>query len=146
MLCKDVMKSNPTALTAQDTLRTAARVMRDREIGFAPIVDSASNVIGVVTDRDLVVRALADGQSGDVALSTVMTDEVVACAVDDDVTVAAERLRDSHRSRIVVLDEQNKLAGVISLSDIADVLGERDAIGTVREVNDRGMHARASAT
>lgn len=138
MRCRDIMRTDVRHVTAMDTIRTAAEIMRDASVGFLPVVDSASQVIGVITDRDLVVRALADGRSPDTALSLLMTDEVVACVPDDDIRVAAARLARMKRSRVVVVDEDGTLAGVISLSDVVEALGGIAAIATVRDARSRG--------
>lgn len=144
------MRTDVRHLVAEDSIRTAAEVMRDAKVGFLPVVDSASQVIGVITDRDLVVRALADGRSPDTAVSLVMTDEVVACMPDDDIRVAAARLARMKRSRVVVVDERGALAGVISLSDVVEALGGIAAIATARDAKgrdlDRRSHDRLSRT
>lgn len=144
------MRTDVRHLIAEDSIRTAAEVMRDAAVGFLPVVDSASSVIGVITDRDLVVRALADGRSSDTAVSVVMTDEVVACMPDDDIRVAAARLARMKRSRVVVVDERGALAGVISLSDVVEALGGIAAIAAARDSRgrdlDRRSHDRLSRT
>lgn len=141
------MRTDVRHLTAEDTLRTAAMVMRDTAVGFLPVVDSVSSVIGVITDRDLVVRGLANGRSPETAVSLVMTDEVVACMPDDDIRVAAARLARMKRSRVVVVDEHGALAGVISLSDVVEALGGIAAIANARGRDlDRRSHDRLSRT
>jgi CBS domain-containing protein len=131
------MKTKVQRLTDQDTIRRAAEVMRKGNVGFLPIVDSAKRVVGVITDRDLVIRAIAEGLSLDTALSVCMTDSVLGCATDDDVRVAAARMAETKRSRLVVLDEHGQLAGVISMSDLVDVLGGPTAAATAREIAHR---------
>lgn len=143
MLCKNVMKTDVTHVTPEESARSAAALMRDEEIGFLPVVDSAKHVIGVVTDRDLVVRLLADGRDVETAVSEAMSDEVVAVMPDDDVRVAAARMATTQRGRIVVLDDQGALAGVISLSDVVGVLGGIDAAAMVHDVVHREAHRGA---
>jgi len=143
MRCRDIMRTDVRHLIAEDSIRTAAEVMRDAGVGFLPVVDSASSVIGVITDRDLVVRALADGRSPETAVSVVMTDEVVACMPDDDIRVAAARLARMKRSRVVVVDERGTLAGVISLSDVVEALGGIAAIASARDARGQDLDRRS---
>ncbi len=140
------MKSPVVHLTAQDTVARAAEVMRDEDVGFLAIVDSAKQVIGVITDRDLVVRLLAEHRPAETALSEVMTDEVLACAPDDDLRTAANRMARMRRARIVVLEDDGTLAGVVSLSDVVEHLEAASATWTVREVTQRAAPRVMGAT
>lgn len=137
MLCRELMKREPRRLTDLDTIRKAAQVMRDAGVGFLPIVDSAGRPVGVVTDRDLVVRALANDVLAEAAISTVMTDEVLAVHEGDDLRTAANRMARTHRARVVVLDDAGVLVGVLSLSDVIDHLEAASATWTMREVVQR---------
>lgn len=120
-----------------DTARACARLMKEENIGFAPICDESGVPVGTLTDRDLALRVLADGRSPDADLGSFMTREVVSCTLGDDLR-DAERLMQEHRkSRIMVCDEGGKLQGVISLSDIAETEDEEIAGRTLREVASR---------
>ncbi len=134
MLCSDIMKTSIECVSAQTTVRDAARAMRDRNIGFLPICDDSMRVLGTVTDRDIVVRAVA----GDLALSSsierLMTREIVACKPEDDVRKAQQLMAGHRKSRIMCLGTSGRLEGIISLSDIAQI---DDAAGTLREVSAR---------
>ncbi len=100
----------------------AAAAMRDRDVGFLPICDETRVVVGTLTDRDIVVRALAVGRAGDeTRVSDVMTPEVVACHPEDELAVAEQLMIRFQKSRIVCVDGDRRVVGVISLSDIAKV-------------------------
>src|SRR5207253_3180396 len=98
----------------------AAALMRDRNVGFLPVCDQDGRVIGTITDRDIAVRVVADGVSSDRNVGEVMTAAVFSVHPDDDLARAEQLMEAEHVSRIVVVDGDGKLAGVISLSDVAD--------------------------
>ena len=122
----------------------AAARMRDRDVGFLPVVDEKNVVVGTLTDRDIVVRVVAD--AGDLAgpVTLCMTREVVACFAGDDVAKARELMSMYQKSRVVVLDDRGILAGVISLSDLARAQGERATGETVREVKGEGLEPKTT--
>ena len=137
MLCRDVMKGDVLCATAQTTVAQAAAVMRDELIGFLPICDEDGGVIGTITDRDIAVRVVAEHLSPDESVAMFMTPNVVACRSDDDLSIAQDMMGEMQVSRIVCVDQQGKLAGVISLSDIAQVGDGADATATLRSVTVR---------
>jgi CBS domain-containing protein len=121
MQVKEVMSRNPDYLKADTSIRQAAQHMRDHDTGFIPVA-SNDKIIGAVTDRDLAVRVLADGQSADETLSSVITDKVLYCFEDADVKDVLQNMREQRVQRLIVLksEQQKDLAGIVSLSDIAD--------------------------
>lgn len=133
MRVEEVM-SPATGCRQGESVRTCAAMMRDQGIGFAPVCDAAGKPVGAVTDRDLAIRVLADGLSGDEPVDRHMTRDVVACRLGDDLRDAERLMRDRQKSRIMVCDEAGKLQGVISLADVARVESD-DSIGdTLQEV------------
>lgn len=138
MNCQDIMKSQITCVTPQDNVQTAARKMRDENVGFLPVCDSSKNVVGTITDRDLALRVLAAGRAADTPVDVVMTRDVVSCRPEDDVRRAEKLMGDKQKSRIVCTDANGRLLGVISLSDIAQHEGEQQRIAdTMRRVTTR---------
>jgi len=119
MLCCDVMKTVVFACHAEDAVAECARTMRDRNVGFLPVLDDDGRVIGVVTDRDLAVRILALGMAPDTPVSTVMTHEVIWCRPLDELRSAEALMAGARKSRLVVMDGEGLCAGIISLSDVA---------------------------
>ncbi len=137
MRCDEVMKSNPECLTRQQSVKEAARRMRDLNIGFLPICDGG-NVVGVITDRDIAIRCVADGQSFDMPAEQIMSRQVVACRPEDDIQKAQQLMGQAQKSRLLITDTHGKLLGVISLSDIAQQVDDSDNVArTMREVTDR---------
>ena len=135
MLCEDVMKTDVECVSPVDTIEDAARKMRDENLGFLPVCDESKQVLGTITDRDIAIRAVADSLPGSTPVEEVMTGEVVACSPRDSLETALQLMAENHKSRIMCLDEEGRLVGVISLSDIAQLVG--DASETLRQVSDR---------
>jgi CBS domain-containing protein len=126
-----------TALPSQPA-DEAARLMRDHNLGFLPICQSDCSPVGVVTDRDLVVRLLADAQAATTRLEEVMTADPICCHAGDDVAVAEQLMSQNQVSRLPVLDDDDLLVGVVSLADLAQYeeecrVGEVLADVTTRE-------------
>lgn len=124
-------------------LSEVAKVMRDRDVGFLPVCDNAGRVLGVVTDRDIAVRACAQGLAPVLtSAGQVMTTDVVTCSADDEVLVAERKMIDHAVARVLVVDGEGRVAGVVSLADIAQVL-DSDSARTLRAVTGRDAHPHA---
>ena len=137
MRCEEIMKRDVECVAPADTVQVAAQRMRDVNIGFLPVCDSSRKVLGAITDRDIVLRIVADGRPPTTAVGDVMTREVVACRPGDDVRRAEELMGKQHKSRMIVADEEWRLLGVISLSDIAQVEDASSASQTMKQVTER---------
>jgi CBS domain-containing protein len=141
MRCQEIMKDDVACLAPTDSAEVAARTMRDLNVGFLPVCNRAGKPIGAITDRDLTVRLLAENGSPDTEISRLMTGTVIACRVEDDVQKAQALMAEHHKSRIMVVEGEGRIAGVISLSDIADRVGGLRAAQTLREVSQREVRA-----
>jgi len=137
MRCEEIMKRDVQCVQPADPVQVAARRMRDANVGFLPVCDSGRKVLGAITDRDIALRIVADGRPPTTAIGDVMTREVVACAPGDDVRRAEELMGKQHKSRMIVADEEWRLLGVISLSDIAQVEDASRASQTMKQVTER---------
>jgi CBS domain-containing protein len=123
------MKTDVECCNLEDTVESAARRMAERGIGFIPVCHGRRKVVGTLTDRDIVVRVVARGLSAsEVHVSEVFSREVVSCSPDDELSVAEALMSKHKKSRIICLDRDETLVGVISLSDVARVeTGARSA-------------------
>jgi CBS domain-containing protein len=136
MICEQLMKRDIEAVSPRDNLRTAARKMRDRGVGFLPVVDDEAHPIGAITDRDLTVRAVAeDHRPGQTRVREIMSGHPVTCGLWDDLRVAEERMVEHHKSRIMCVNEDGALVGIISLADIAEREEGAQALQLLREVS-----------
>lgn len=125
MKVSDVMTPNPRTVQLSDTLQAAATIMRDEDTGAVPVVEDGSHVVGMITDRDIVIRAIADGDF-DCTIDDIVSDDVI-CAKPDMTTAEAADLMGEHQiRRLPVVDEDDNLIGIVSLGDLA-VKENRDA-------------------
>ncbi|HVF26563.1 MAG TPA: CBS domain-containing protein [Anaerolineales bacterium] len=119
MKLREIMTDHVEVIHPDDTLRTAAEKMRDRDIGFLPVCEGES-LIGVLTDRDLITRALADGLESKAILGRdLMTSPAICCFDDQSIDEAAKLMHDNQIRRLVVLSRDKQMVGVISLGDLA---------------------------
>lgn len=119
MKLKEIMTDNVEVIHPDDTLQVAAEKMRDRDIGFLPVCDG-DRLIGVLTDRDLITRALADGMDPKTILGRdLITSPAIYCFDDQSVDEAAKIMHDNQIRRVVILGRDKQMVGVISLGDLA---------------------------
>lgn len=137
MKCQDLMRRPLEVVAPGETIAVAARKMRKSNIGFLAVCDSSGRVHGVVTDRDLAVRAVANDLSPSrTRVADVMSRDVVSCRTSADVADAQRMMQQHKKSRILVIAEDRRPVGVISLSDFA---ARRDpkAADILRDVAER---------
>ena len=119
-----LMRSNPKVVSPDSSLTEAADIMKTINAGVLPVVEN-KQVIGMVTDRDITVRAVARGQDPNtLTVRDVMTSQAICCYDDEDIHVAGQKMMESHVGRLPVLSRKNmKLAGIITLADIITECG-----------------------
>ena len=122
MQVQQVMSKNPEYLLANATLEEAAQKMRDLNLGFLPIADDHNKKLqGIVTDRDITVRGVAEGlDPHNTAAAEVKTDKVLYCFENDSLEQAADSMKQAETYRLVVLNnsEEKSFSGIISLADV----------------------------
>ena len=134
---RELMTENPSCITPETTAQEAARLMEDKDVGSLPVVDSGTkHLVGIVTDRDLALRVLGRGEAGSLPVRSVMSQKNLACVRAEDDIDEVEKLMASHQvRRILVIDGQNRIVGVIAQADLArerKSVGEKD-LGKVLE-------------
>jgi len=144
MRCREIMKFDVESVTPATTLRDAARKMRDFNVGFLPVCDAAMRAIGVITDRDIAIRAVAEDLSPDSPVRVILTREVVACRPEDDLQTARELMSEYRISRVMCVGATGRIEGVISLSDLVQ-LDDIAGASTLRQVSDRESEASMAA-
>ncbi|WP_203457066.1 CBS domain-containing protein [Paenibacillus tepidiphilus] len=117
---KEVMTARPATVTLLDNIYEVAVKMKEHDTGFIPVVDSADGqtLLGVITDRDLVIRGYAEKHSGSTAVETVMSKDILSVSPAATVDEAAEIMAE-HQVRRLPVCEGQKLLGIISLGDLA---------------------------
>jgi CBS domain-containing protein len=112
-MSKDVKIASPTW-----SIRDAARAMKEIDAGFLPVGEK-DRLVGMVTDRDIAIRAIGDGKGPDTKVRDVMTDEVIYCFEDDDLDAVSTKMSDRKVRRLPVLNRDKRLVGVVSLGDLS---------------------------
>jgi len=119
MLCSEIMKRQVYTATIGTSALDAARLMRAQSIGFLPVCDGDQHPLGVVTDRDLTLRVCAENlNAASTFLSAIMTQNPLCCRVDSSLENAEQAMLARKIRRVLVLDEQGRLEGLITLADI----------------------------
>jgi CBS domain-containing protein len=132
--CSDIMTQDLVVGTPANTVAEVARLMKAEDIGPILIVDNEQNrtLVGIVTDRDLVVKAIAEGLDPKTTkVNEVMSKKLVTCYTDDDIEQAMNAMAQYQLRRIPVVEENMQLVGIISQADVATRLDEPDKTGEV---------------
>lgn len=137
MKLREIMTREVEIVHPDDSLQTAAQKMRYRDVGFLPVCDG-DRLIGVLTDRDIALRATAEGVDPSKSLSKEwVTNPVVYCFEDQDVDEAAQLMREHQIRRLVILGrDDRRLVGVVSLGDLATNVEEQKSGEVLQEVSE----------
>jgi CBS domain-containing protein len=139
MKAQDIMSRNPTCVTPDTTLVDAARLMKDENIGVIPVVESENSrrLVGVLTDRDIAVRAVAEGRDGvTTSVGHIMTSDVRTSSTTDSVNDVMELMGREQVRRIPIVDDRGALVGIISQADIVlEAKDDKRAEKTVEKIS-----------
>src|SRR5258706_5297634 len=142
MRIAEIMTPNPEFCTPDDSIIDAARIMARRDVGIVPIVESVETrrAIGCITDRDIVVRVIAEGKDPNLigSLREVMTHELISCSPEDDVEDVRQLMQQRQVRRVIAIDEHGSLTGVLALADLALEVDSKEKVGeTVESISQR---------
>ena len=119
MLVKDVMSAQIVTVSPNDTAQSAARLMLETEVGALPVeVPGVGAIVGIVTDHDIVVSVMARGLSNSAAIAEFMTVSPEVCNENDATAAVAQRMRELDVRRLVVVNDDRRVVGIVSLVDI----------------------------
>ena len=120
--CDEVMTKNPVCCLPNDVVAKVAQLMKSENVGSIPVIENEQNkkLIGIVTDRDLTLKVVAEGlDSKSIKAEAVMTLEVVTCLAGDDLQKALDAMASHQLRRIPVIDKDHKVVGIIAQADVA---------------------------
>jgi CBS domain-containing protein len=137
MKVSEVMSRNVEVVRPTDTLQTVAQTMAQSDVGAVPVCDG-QRLQGMVTDRDLAVRGVAQGLPSNAPVSQVMTGDLAYIYADDDLDRAADKMADSKVRRLPVIDQQQHLVGIVSLGDLSREHKEKVVGRTLEEIAEPG--------
>ncbi|WP_426756112.1 CBS domain-containing protein [Myxococcus sp. Y35] len=133
---REVMTGDLTVINAKDSLKDAALKMRELSVGPLPVCDG-DRLMGIITDRDIVVRAVSQGKDPNATtVAEAMTGELEYAFDDEDINVVAEKMKDKKVRRILVLDRDKKLVGIVALSDLLEELAEGEVSETLETISE----------
>ena len=135
MQVSQIMTPDPDTAQPSDTLRVVAAKMDSGNYGSVPVVD-AGRLVGVVTDRDITVRAVAKGLGPDTTVGEVMTPDPVCIAPESEIGEAAEIMQEEQIRRLFVTDDDDRLVGVVALADVALEEDENLSGRTLEEISE----------
>lgn len=143
--CREVMTREPACCQSTDSLVRVSQIMKSEDVGAVPVIDGSSmKLVGMVTDRDIVVKAVADGRACDSeTVRDVMSADVVTCREDENVDDAVSRMAQRQVRRIPVVDRNGNLCGIIAQADIATRVNRDKTTGELVEaISEPGMARR----
>lgn len=147
MRIQDIMTKDPSCVTADATVREAAQVMGRENVGLVPVVQgkSSKKLVGLVTDRDIAIRCVAEGKDHSCKVGDVMSaTKLTTCSENDDVTRVMDAMRTEKVRRIPIVDERGSLVGIVSQADIVRKSDDTHAAErTVQQISEPGgRHAQ----
>lgn len=134
---RDFMTTNPESVSERDSIRDVARIMKEEDTGVVPVVDG-KKVIGLITDRDIVVRGLAEGRDIEkLRVNEVMTKNVRSIREDTPVNEALDLMANAEIRRLPVVNDSQELVGIVSIGDISANANQTDKVGkTLEEISE----------
>jgi CBS domain-containing protein len=147
MKAREIMSRNPTCVTPDTPLVDAARLMKDENIGVVPVVESSNSrrLVGVLTDRDIAIRAVAEGRDGaTTSVGHVMSTDIHTSAPDDSVNDIMALMGSEQIRRIPIVDERGDVVGIIAQADIVlEANDNKKAEKTVEKISEpSGKHSQ----
>jgi len=143
MQVSEVMTRGVACVDPQDSLVEAARKMKKMDIGIVPVCGHGDKLVGMLTDRDIIVRAIADARDiHETKVQDVMTPNVVFCIEDQPIEHAAHLMRENQIRRLVVLNNEKRLVGIVSLGDLAVDTSDEHLAGSALESISQPAHPR----
>ncbi len=132
--CDVVMTKNPVCCLPDDMVAKVAKLMKRENIGPIPVIENEETrkLVGIVTDRDLALKIVAEGRDAkSTKVEAVMTREVVTCRAEDDLQIALDAMSKHQLRRIPIVDNDNKILGIISQADVATRIDQPEKTAAV---------------
>lgn len=139
-----IMTRNVRAMSPTDSLMRAAQAMEELNVGAIPVCDG-KKLVGMVTDRDITLRAVAQGLACDkTPLEAIMSEEVLWCFEDQSISEVMEKMGDAQVRRLPVVDRAKSLVGMLSLGDIATKTKDKNVAGVLQDISETAVPANSS--
>lgn len=144
MKIAEVMTRDVRICHPEDTVHDAARTMAELDIGVLPVGDT-DRLLGMITDRDIAVRAVAEGKGPETSISEVMSPEILYCFEDEDTSEVARNMAEIKVRRLPVVDREKRLCGIVSIGDLGVTADDREVASAVDGISEPGgPHSQAA--
>ncbi|MGH6678189.1 MAG: CBS domain-containing protein [Bradyrhizobium sp.] len=144
MKVADVMTSEVQLCTPDDTIKDAAEAMINLDIGLLPVAEG-DHLVGMISDRDIAIRAVGRGRGADTKIGDVMTHDIKYCFNDEDLESVSRNMGDIQVRRLPVLNRDKRLVGIISLGDIAKCQIEHATAASLNQISrPGGQHTQST--
>ena len=144
MKISECMSTDVEIASPDDSLRDVARTMREIDAGSMPVGEN-DRLVGMITDRDIAIRAVAEGKSPDTKVREIMSDEVLYCFDDQDLDEVAKNMSQIKVRRLPVVDREKRLVGILSVGDLAQAEDARTTGRTLASISRQGgAHSQTS--
>lgn len=148
MQVSQLMTPQVRVASPDQSIREAAQLMSELDTGVLPVGEN-DRLVGMITDRDIAIRAVAKGMDPETEIREVMTDDVKYCFEDDDIDEVAANMADEQIRRLIVLNRDKRLVGIVSLGDLATGHGSQDeageALSGVSQPSGKGSNVRSDS-
>lgn len=132
--CAEIMTRDLITCPTSTTLIGAASLMRTEDVGVLPVTDDDEKLLGLITDRDIVVRGLADNRDPlETTVGDIMSTDMETCRANDEIEAVMDRMSQAQVRRVPVVDDQNHIVGMIAQADIALRMDRAQSVGRVVE-------------
>lgn len=134
-----IMTSDPTCVTPNETVQQAAQMMRRENVGSLPVVDNhnSKRIVGMITDRDIAIRVVSEGNDGSTPVQQAMTSSPVCARADQDVETVARLMAEHQVRRIPVVDRNDCVVGIVAQADLALKTEDQETTaGVVEEISE----------
>jgi len=133
---RELMTQNPACCGPSDSVKEAAALMADNDCGQIPVIDANGGLVGVITDRDIACRCVAQGKSAETKVEEIMSPSPVTVTIDASVAECCKKMEENQVRRLPVVDDAGKCCGIVSQADIARHASEHATGDLVREVSE----------
>ena len=141
--CREVMTKDPASCGASDPVSKVAGLMKQHDVGSVPVVEADKRLVGIVTDRDIVVKVVAAGKNAEqTPVKEAMTPNPASCKEDDDLDFALKLMKERQVRRMPIVDGSGRLAGIIAQADVATRVNKDAKTGELVEAISESVTAR----
>lgn len=135
MKVSEIMSRDVQVARPEDSIQSVAQRMKEIDVGSLPVCDG-DRIQGMVTDRDITIRAVAEGRSFESAVADIMTPEIEFVFDDEDAGEAADRMADAQVRRLPVVDRDKRLVGIVALADLTGRVKDKTAGQTLEDISE----------